>query len=329
MSPSSIPAEERQVNLLLALRNTVPGLTAAEVIATVAGYDPRGGPAARRMFERDKGVLRDLGISIRTSGAEDACRYSITEEDYALPEIALTATQAAAVDLAASAWHSGELTASARRALTKIRAVSQGAARAALPDLTLDLAGQEIPAGLAAAVDERRRVCFDYTSASSGRTRSRTVEPHALRMSEGAWYLDAHEPATGQRRTFRLARIRGGVTLLTDAGAFEVPQEDHEDEDRVALLGVAPGRALQLRARALPESASASPGQEDTAPLPAVPPGWEVIAVSYADRLAFAGSLAALGQGVVVLAPAGLRRDVLAHLHGAARLAPTTTSQEP
>lgn len=233
------------------------------------------------------------------------------------------------MDLAASAWRSGELTASARHALTKIRAVSQGAARAALPDLTLDLAGKEIPAGLTAAVDERRRVSFDYTSASSGRTRSRTVEPHALRMSEGAWYLDAHEPATGQRRTFRLARIRGGVTVLTDAGAFEVPQEDHEVEDRVALLAVAPGRALQLRARALPESDAARLDQESAAPAATVPRGWEAIAVPYSDRFAFAGSLAALGQGVVVLAPAGLRRDVLAHLHGAACLAPTTAPQEP
>ena len=70
----TIPAEERQVNLLLALRNTVAGMTATEVVSTVTGYDRRGGEAARRMFERDKGVLRDLGITITTAGQGEESR---------------------------------------------------------------------------------------------------------------------------------------------------------------------------------------------------------------------------------------------------------------
>ena len=187
----TIPAEERQVNLLLALRNTVRGMTAAEVVATVAGYDRHGGATARRMFERDKTVLRDLGIMITTTVQDGESRYSISEDDYALPEVSLSAREAAAVDLAASAWRSGALTATARHALTKIRAVvAKDACPDALVGLTADLAGDEIPPPLAAAVDERRLVSFDYVSASSGTTRARTVEPHRLRMSEGAWYLD-------------------------------------------------------------------------------------------------------------------------------------------
>ena len=74
--------------------------------------------------------------------------------------------------------------------LTKLRAVSPGSEAGAAPDLSVDLAGQEVPARLAAAVDERRVVAFDYASASSGSLRRRVVEPHALRLSEGAWYLD-------------------------------------------------------------------------------------------------------------------------------------------
>lgn len=311
-----IPAEERQVNLLLALRNTVTGLTAATIIETVAGYDPAGGATTRRMFERDKAVLRGLGITVRTSGTEEQTRYRVAEEDYALPEVTVSASQATAIDLAASAWGSGALTSSARRALTKIRAVADRPhGPGALLDLTLDLAGEQVPVELAAAVDERRLVSFDYLSPASGRSRSRTVEPHRLRLSEGAWYLDALEPATGRRLTFRLARIAGGadggdgVDIVSGPGAFE--PVDMEDDPLTALLAVAPGRALQIRAHAT--SASAPPGVEP-------PEGWEVLSVTYADVFAFAGALAALGEGVVVLGPPALREEVLAHLRGAAGL---------
>jgi len=42
----AIPAEEREINLLLALRNTAEGLTAAEIIKRVSGYNPAGGGRA-------------------------------------------------------------------------------------------------------------------------------------------------------------------------------------------------------------------------------------------------------------------------------------------
>ena len=216
----TIPAEERQVNLLLALRNTVVGLTAAEVVERVAGYGGRGNEAARRMFERDKGILRDLGIAITTTGRGEGSRYSIAEDDYVLPDVTLTAREASAVDLAASAWRSGELTAAARRALTKIRAVVADDPRAGgLVDLTIDLSGDEIPPRLAAAVDERRVVSFVYVSASSGTTRTRTVEPHPLRVSGAAWYLDALDRSAGAPRPFRLPRLIRGVSALSEPAA--------------------------------------------------------------------------------------------------------------
>ena len=75
---------------------------------------------------------------------------------------------------------------------------------------------------------------------------------------------------------------------------------------------MAAGRALELRLRAL-ETA-----EEPTAHRPE--PGMDVIAVPYADPFSFAGALAALGDAVVVLEPAQLREEVLAHLRGAAAL---------
>ena len=53
-----------------------------------------------------------------------------------------------------------------------------------------------------------------------------------------------------------------------------------------------------------------------------MPEGWDLLAVPYADRFAFAGSLAALADAVVVVGPRRLRDDVVAHLTGAAALGP-------
>ena len=337
MTTPAIPAEEREINLLLALRNTAGGLTAAEIIKRVSGYNPAGGGSARRMFERDKDVLRQIGVPLRASGAGEQCRYRIEEEDYALAPLRLDAAQTAALDLAASAWRDGSLPVAARRALTKLRAVSPGSEAGAAPDLSVDLAGQEVPARLAAAVDERRVVAFDYASASSGSLRRRVVEPHTLRLSEGAWYLDGLDTRAGEPRTFRLARVHGEIEVIGDPGAFEAP-EPESPLPLVAVLAVAAGRALELRLRALDAADPVDPAEaagsadsseptdssepaksaEPTAPSPA--PGMDVITVPYADTFSFAGALAALGDAVVVLEPAQLREEVLAHLRGAAAL---------
>lgn len=339
----AVPAEERQVNLLLALRNTVSGMTKAQIITTVVGYDPGGGAAADRMFERDKGVLRDLGIDVTATGQGDQARYRITDADYALPDLVLDAEQAAAVELAAAAWRSGALTPAARHALTKIRAVA-AATDAVAPlrslsiDLGSDVSGGQVPAELLTAVQERRRVSFEYASASSGRVSARVVEPHRVRMSEGAWYLDGLDRASGQQRTFRLARVVGPVSPVSEAGAFPIP-EAPAPVPTGALIAVAPDRALQLRSRAL-----ATYGAAELAARPAphglpepmgellpelagrLPAHWDVIHVAFSDRFAFAGALAALADAVVVLAPQALRDDVLAHLHAVAAL---TASPQP
>ena len=246
------------MSLLLTLRNTTTGLSAEELVASVPGYglaDPSTNPlSARRKFERDKDTLRELGIDVTTTGRPEEPRYRVIEEDYTLPALHLSAEQAACLSLAASAWRDGDLPATARRALTKLRAVSEGptgGSSAGLPVLTADLSGEEIPEELITAVDERRLVTFDYVSARSGSTRARTVEPHHLRL----------------------------------AGA-------HLD-----------------------------PVQGPAADLPAHLEGRDLIAVEYEDPFSFAGTVAALGDAVVVLAPESLRQAVLSHLQGAAGLA--------
>ena len=341
MSQQIRSTEERLVSLLLTLRNTTTGLSAEELVASVPGYalaNPSTNPvSARRKFERDKDTLRELGIEVTTTGRPEEPRYRVVEEDYILPALHLSAEQAACLSLAASAWRDGDLPVTARRALTKLRAVSEGttgSSSAGLPALTADLSGDEIPEELITAVDERRLVTFDYVSARSGSTRARTVEPHHLRLAEGAWYLDAVEPtgphhsnesekpeepagACARLRTFRLARITGSVTVHGHPGAFtRLPTK--APSRRRALLAALPGRALGLRLA----GAHLDPAQDPPADLLTHLEGRDLIAVEYEDSFSFAGTVAALGEAVVVLAPDSLRQAVLSHLRGAARLMP-------
>ena len=55
-------------------------------------------------------------------------------------------------------------------------------------------------------------------------------------------------------------------------------------------------------------------------PGPTAPAGRDLLQVDYEDPFSFAGSLAALGQCVVVIEPACLRELVRDHLRGAAAL---------
>ena len=328
------------MSLLLTLRNTATGLSAEELVAGVPGYASSSQAtnpiSARRKLERDKDTLRELGVKVTTTGDPDEPRYRIDEEDYILPSLHLSAEQTACLSLAASAWRDGDLPATARRALTKLRAVSEGSAGSSsteLPTLTADLSGDEIPEVLVAAVDERRIVTFDYASARSGSTRARTVEPHHLRLAEGAWYLDAVELPTAPDaedvmdskkpegteiglRTFRLARITGPVAVHSHPGAFtrlpaNVPTR------RRALIAAIPGRALGLRLA----GAHLDPTQPPQVELPAHLMGRDLIAVEYEDPFSFAGTVAAFGDAAVVLSPLSLRQAVLAHLRGVAALA--------
>src|SRR5439155_26888329 len=65
---------ERLVNLVICLLSTRRFLTAAQIAATVPGYehdadDPREHEAFQRKFERDKAELRDLGVPLEVGTA--------------------------------------------------------------------------------------------------------------------------------------------------------------------------------------------------------------------------------------------------------------------
>ena len=81
-------ALERITNLLALLLETRVPLTAEQIAHELAGQYPEHLPAMRGAFERDKAVLRDVGIPIHTEvlSGDQAGRtaYSIDRDQYEL-----------------------------------------------------------------------------------------------------------------------------------------------------------------------------------------------------------------------------------------------------
>src|ERR1700754_4532998 len=84
---------ERLVNLVICLLSTRQFLTAERIRDAVPGYEASDGSKAtdeafKRMFERDKAELRDVGIPLETGrnshfDTEDG--YRIMQREYELP----------------------------------------------------------------------------------------------------------------------------------------------------------------------------------------------------------------------------------------------------
>ncbi|HET9517501.1 MAG TPA: WYL domain-containing protein [Actinoplanes sp.] len=309
---------ERLVNLVICLLSTRRFLTAAQIAATVPGYehdpeDSRDHEAFQRKFERDKAELRDLGVPLETGTAsvfDSEPGYRIAHREYALPDILLAPDEAAAVGIAARLWQHAGLAAAASSGLAKLRAagveVDQQATLGVEPVVTVDPAF----APLTAAARDRRAVTFAYRTPEGDDPAVRHLEPWGVVCWRGRWYVVGHDRDRAATRCFRLSRIVGAVRPDGDAGAFTPPTDidliSHvsghpgpaERSGRAWVL-VAPGRAAGLRRWA----AECVPG-----------PDGDRLTLAYADADQLAANLVGYGCDVHVLAPPELREAVIQQL---------------
>jgi proteasome accessory factor B len=315
---------ERLMNLVIALLATHGYLTAERIRANVYGYgDSPSDEAFSRMFERDKNELRDLGIPLETGRVSrlDATEgYRINRDAYALPEIAFTSEEAAAVAVAAQLWESPELVTAAQGALLKLRAAGVDVDADAAAPVTAHsgfpgLRGSEDVLGvLMSAIDAGRAVQFDHRPSRTEPYTVRTVEPWGVVTEKGRWYLVGHDRDRGAVRTFRLSRIGAEVKAIGPAGRVAPPEG--VDLRRIvadvvgeipsgvsAHVWVAQGRATALRR----SGAAIGPrrlGERDG----------EVIELDIGRRDRLAREIAGYGADAVVLEPEALRDNVLRRL---------------
>lgn len=241
---------ERLVNLLVALLDTRRPLTREELRQRVGGYS-EDKDNFHRNFERDKDLLRQMGIPIvaealATSGTDEPTTgYRVPRDLYELPDPGLEEDELVALNLAVSAVAmEGTARGAATTALWKLAAASSkagvpgpagagperpatpspdgppgavGSPTASVPGPLADLPADERVAALFAAVAECRACQFGYNGVS------RRVDPWRLSYRQGRWYLAGFDHGRGAERLFRVDRIAGDVHVEDVSGAFERP----------------------------------------------------------------------------------------------------------
>jgi proteasome accessory factor B len=310
---------ERLLSLVVCLLSANRYLTAAQIREAVPGY-PDSFDAFKRMFERDKDELRELGIPLETgtnSSADDETGYRISRQEYMLPEIRLEPDEAAVLGLAARVWRRAELAGAAEGALLKLRAAGIEAEDTTQSGIEPRLQTGEAAFGpLWEAVRDRRAATFSSRGAGRSAAQQRRLEPWGVVNRNGRWYVVGQDTDRQEQRVFRLSRISGPVTFTGPPGTVQVPagtdvraavrdwDYDPPAQQQTGLLRVRHDAGYGLRRQA-------------TSQEPSPEPGWDTIQVPYNDTGWWSEHLASFGADVVVLEPADLRDAVIVRLKGA------------
>ena len=186
---TSISHMERLLDLVLLLSNSRLPLTMEYITTQVPGYPP-GRDARRQAFDRDRKILAEEGIIIKTvSLYEDRSQlgYSI-ENDY-LDRLELTADEHLVLNmvLAVSRFQAGSY-------------VSPS-----LAHLFVSMPAGDLLESIYRSIVHNYPITFQY------RGIGRKVIPRMLRFVVGRWYLLSWDIDTVAWRTYRLDRIDGDV----------------------------------------------------------------------------------------------------------------------
>lgn len=297
---------ERLLNLLAFLLTTGRPVSADEIRMTVAGYDQENDEAFRRMFERDKDLLRNMGIPLElrpTDVWEVEFGYVVPRDRYELPDPGLTDEERAALWLSAQVVRLGGQP-SGPEALLKL---GGGAMSGAGEPLAADLGRSADSLALVfQAVTERQVLKFEY------RGRVRRVHPYGLLHQRGHWYLVGTEGA--EVRAFRMDR-GSGFSAEGSAGAFERPAGFRLREAVPALPWQAGEEDLEAVVRFDPEVAWWARRQLADPALEQADGGLEA-KIHVANPAAFVGWMLAFEDHAEIISPEVLRSQLLDLVRG-------------
>jgi proteasome accessory factor B len=312
---------ERLLGLVVCLLSTGRYLTADQIRQAVPGY-PEPDDLFKRMFERDKEDLRDLGVPLETGlnhPFDEDLGYRIRQQAYELPELRLEADEAAVLGLAARVWRRAELAGAAAGALLKLRAAGidttdpDSGERPSRPGIEPRLGRPEPAFGpLWEAVRDRRPVTFSYRAAGRSDPQRRELETWGVVNRHGRWYVAGRDRGRDATRVFRLGRIAGPVKFCGPPGSVTVPDGTEVRElvrgrdsvaapERTAVLRVRAGAGVGLRRDAV----SVQPDGD-----------WDLVTTRFEDVGWFADDAASFGSDAVVLDPPDLREAVIRRLKG-------------
>jgi proteasome accessory factor B len=303
---------ERLINLVALLLESRQPRTFEEIRRLLPAYQQQDRATGKRQFERDKDVLRAIGIPVEVAptdiwGVEEG--YTIPKERYYLPEISFTPEEVAALFVASHApGEDGEAT-QAFRKLAQHAETGVLSTLAGGPTTTgIDSSGPHL--GEAAdAVSRQRRVKFRYRPVQ-GRAGERDVDAWGLVFRTGAWYLVGSDRRRGEPRSFRLSRI---LSAIRDVGAGEAPPDGFRAAEHIAAGPWGFGEP-EVRARVAfsPKVAWwALSGVPDARTVHTRKDGWTEAELPAAGTESFVSWILSFGADAKIISPKAVRDAVV------------------
>jgi proteasome accessory factor B len=303
---------ERLVNLVALLLSSRQPVSFERIRDELPAYDQSDLASAKRMFERDKDSLREVGIPIElraTDPWEVEEGYFIDPARYYLPEIDFTAEEISGLFVAALA--PGEEDAAGegvRKLVVGVDASALGEISARPVALGPEAGGNRV-GSVAGAISGRRAIRFSYRDAR-GAGSERTVDPFGLVARAGQWYVVGKDRERGELRAFRLSRFASDAA---DAGEAEEAPDGFRAAEHVSSGPWDAGSEPVETARVAlsPDVAWWAAGENAGT---VGPDGWTETSVEVRDRETFLAWVLSLGSDAEVLEPAALRSEIVERL---------------
>jgi len=235
----------RQLSLVAFLMAERRPLTARDVKSNVEGYSEMSDEAFARRFYSDRAELTALGVPLSSQRDEFTGEelYTLRSEHYFLEQLELDDDELAALQTALYYLEGKFAYAEPLRLALQNLALGRSGfsepptetaerVRVSAPDYSPELAGRL--SKLEAAISKQRTVKFGYWSPRRARPGERTVNPYALRLDDGNWYVVGHDLERDTVRTFKVSRIRGDIRFATRRERdFRVPDDFDVEQHRV------------------------------------------------------------------------------------------------
>ncbi len=318
---------ERLIDLIAMLLEARKPVTLEQIRSSIPGYEQASTAAFKRMFERDKSELREMGVPLRVEPVDalgEEVGYRIPKEEYYLPELDFTPEEKVAL-LLVNRLSSGELTPFSREAQAALKKLSpdlgEGSrlGNAAPPRLRFApmREREDILNRLWQAAVECRRVRFTYRSLGKGKGRAqeRELDPYGLYLERGAWYVVGFCHLRGEIRSFRVSRIESQVEFASPEGEgpdFTRPADFRlERYARILPWEFEEGAPRKARVRFSPRMAwQVERDLGDIYRFEWAPDGGGILEVKVRNEEAFLNWVLSFAEDAEVMAPPELRNKV-------------------
>jgi proteasome accessory factor BC len=216
----------RQLSLVAFLMAERRPLTARDVKSNVEGYSEMSDEAFARRFYSDRAELTALGVPLTSQRDEFTGEelYTLRSEHYFLDRLDLDDDELAALQTALYLLENSFAYAEPLRLALQNLVLGRPGFREAptataervrvnAPDYSPELAGRL--SKLENAIAKQRTITFSYASPLRERASERTLNPYALRLDDGVWYVVGNDLDRRAIRTFRVSRIRSDIRFAT------------------------------------------------------------------------------------------------------------------